>query len=165
LSFKRISQKTDLDYTEPPLTGVLMLQEEKTDGLSAETKKPRSNRRIQLGRTGEKAAADWLSKKGWQILATNWRHGKMGEIDIIAEDETKTIVFVEVKTRNLTTIEYGFRNSGFESVHYLKQRKIIGCAFAYLSSLGGNRRNLRFDVIVVEYSDAEPVIHHVLQAF
>jgi putative endonuclease len=140
-----------------------MLQEEKIDGLSA--KKGRSNHRISLGRTGEKAAVDWLCNKGWQILATNWRHGKLGEIDIIAEDETKTIVFIEVKTRHLTTIEYGFRNSGFESVHHLKQRKIIACAFAYLLTLGGNRRNLRFDVIVVEYSESQPVIHHVLQAF
>ncbi|MDR3617556.1 MAG: YraN family protein [Candidatus Obscuribacterales bacterium] len=165
MSFKRISQKTDLNYTEPPLTGVLMLQEEKPECLSAEKNKKVSNHRIRLGRTGEKAAADCLTAKGWKILASNWRHGKMGEIDIIAEDETKTIVFIEVKTRNRTTIEYGFRNAGFESVHHLKQRKIIACAFAYLNTLSGKRRNLRFDVIVVEFLDGRPVIHHVLQAF
>jgi putative endonuclease len=151
-----------------------MLQEEKSDGLSAETNREQSNYRLKLGRTGEKAAVNWLVQKGWRILTTNWRHGRLGEIDIIAEDETKTIVFIEVKTRKLTTVEYGFRNPGFESVHRLKQKKIVACAFAYLNTLSGPRSNLRFDVIVVEYSDKAndaqsrgiaPVIHHVLQAF
>ena len=51
-----------------------------------------------LGKRGEQLAVSFLEKKGYQILATNWRH-RRAEIDIIAMDED-VLVFVEVKTRN-----------------------------------------------------------------
>lgn len=50
----------------------------------------------QIGAWGEQAAADWLSKRGYQILARNIRT-PYGEIDIVAKHSDVTI-FVEVKT-------------------------------------------------------------------
>jgi putative endonuclease len=166
LSFERISQKTDLDYTEPHAFKFLMLREEKVESLSAET----SNHKIALGRKGELAAAEWLVSKGWRIVATNWRNSKFGEIDIIAEDESTAIVFVEVKTRKLHGLEFGFRNAGFESVNYNKQKKIRSTAFKYLEQENAHRRTIRFDVVVVEYHDyalneTPPSFNHVRQAF
>ena len=52
------------------------------------------NKRI--GAWGEQAAADWLTERGYEIIARNVRT-PYGEIDIIAKQGDVTI-FVEVKT-------------------------------------------------------------------
>ena len=55
--------------------------------------------RIQLGTMGEVLAADHLTRMGLRILQRNWRC-RYGELDVIAcDDTTRTVVFVEVKTR------------------------------------------------------------------
>jgi putative endonuclease len=55
--------------------------------------------RVQLGAVGEALAVDHLSRMGLRILGRNWRC-RYGELDVIAcEDATRTVVFVEVKTR------------------------------------------------------------------
>ncbi|MDP4620935.1 MAG: YraN family protein [Thermoleophilia bacterium] len=50
-----------------------------------------------LGAAGEAAAARWLLRRGWRILATGWRGGG-GEIDIVAE-RRGIVAACEVKTR------------------------------------------------------------------
>ena len=100
----------------------------------------------QIGRQGENAACDWLSKNGYEIIQRNYT-SPHGEIDIIAEDE-KYIVFVEVKYR---------KNSSFgapeEAVTTAKQKKIIRGAKLFLYQ---NRyptdTPCRFDVVSV-YGD------------
>lgn len=57
-----------------------------------------------LGSLGENIAKDFLKRKGFIIIALNWRYLHY-EIDIIARHQNM-LVFVEVKTR--TTIMYGF---------------------------------------------------------
>jgi putative endonuclease len=135
--------------------------------------------RIELGRVGESKAVAWLQQKGWRIKDTNWRSGRYGEIDIIAEDLTRTLVFVEVKTRFLSRIEHGFRNTGFESVNGRKRMKMNKLALSYIAFNRLPNSDFRFDVIVVEYhsapeskhhsavtlKDIEPVINHVEAAF
>ena len=55
--------------------------------------------RVQLGAMGEALAVDHLTRLGLRIVARNWRC-RYGELDVIACDEaTRTVVFVEVKTR------------------------------------------------------------------
>jgi putative endonuclease len=55
--------------------------------------------RAQLGAMGEALAVDHLTRMGLRILGRNWRC-RYGELDVIAADEaTRTVVFVEVKTR------------------------------------------------------------------
>lgn len=51
-----------------------------------------------LGRYGEDLAARLLTGSGMRLLARNWRCGRTGEIDIVAEDGD-TVVVCEVKTR------------------------------------------------------------------
>ncbi len=51
-----------------------------------------------LGRTGEKRAAEHLTALGWQVIDRNWRC-RQGEIDIVALDGSTTVM-VEVKTRS-----------------------------------------------------------------
>ena len=55
--------------------------------------------RHQLGRLGERLAAEHLERLGYRILARNHRT-RYGELDLVAADE-QTLVFCEVKTRRL----------------------------------------------------------------
>ncbi len=52
----------------------------------------------ELGKIGEKLAADFLLNNGYEILARNFIYQK-AEVDIIAKN-SNMIVCVEVKTRN-----------------------------------------------------------------
>jgi len=56
-----------------------------------------------LGKLGEELAVDFLLKKGYEILETNWTFQK-AEIDIIAKIDTKLAV-IEVKTRS--SLDFG----------------------------------------------------------
>lgn len=56
------------------------------------------------GNYGEELAANYLAKKGYDILHRNWRHSYY-EIDIIATFNN-VIHFIEVKTRRSATFGY-----------------------------------------------------------
>ena len=100
----------------------------------------------ELGRFGEKAAATFLKKKGYRILEANFRAGK-NEIDIIASRKNE-IVFVEVKTRTLSSfgdLPYG---APMEAVNTPKQKRTLAAASAYLCK-SETERMPRFDIIEV----------------
>jgi putative endonuclease len=98
--------------------------------------------KTELGRKGERLAAQYLKRQGYRILETNHRNC-FGEIDIIAHDRG-TLCFVEVKTR--TTASHGHP---FESVSRPKQRKLIRTAQGYLTRAGAPDTDARFDVVAV----------------
>lgn len=54
---------------------------------------------IYIGKTGEDLACEYLVENAYKILERNYRR-TYGEIDIIAQNKDKTLVFVEVKTLN-----------------------------------------------------------------
>lgn len=83
-----------------------------------------------LGKFGEQAAIQYLWKNGYKVLYKNFRMGRYGEIDIIAEKED-VLTFIEVKAR--TSKRYG---SPAESVTYAKQKKIRKVAEYYLMITG-----------------------------
>lgn len=107
-----------------------------------------------LGRVGEKKAVDFLKKKGFKILETNYRT-HIGEIDIIAQDG-QTTVFIEVKTRS--SEDFG---RAAEAVNQKKQEKYFKVATEYLLRKGNLDQQSRFDV--VELNNGE--INHILNAF
>ncbi len=54
-----------------------------------------------IGEQGEQIAANYLKKKGFKIMETNFKNPfgrRLGEIDIIAR-KSKELIFVEVKSR------------------------------------------------------------------
>jgi putative endonuclease len=58
---------------------------------------------LSTGAYGEKLAANYLQKNGYEIIETNFKNPygrRLGEIDIIAKKEN-ILIFVEVKTRRL----------------------------------------------------------------
>lgn len=97
-----------------------------------------------LGNLGEELAILYLKKHQYKILAYHWQK-RIGEIDIVAQDEDKTIVFVEVKTR--TSQEFGLPE---EAVNFLKQHKLIKTAQYYILENYNFEVPWRIDVITLE---------------
>lgn len=96
-----------------------------------------------LGKKGERAAAEYLKKRGLVILKTNYVT-PFGEADIIARDTARgEIAFVEVKTR--TGDEYGAPAEAVGAKKREKYRKIA----AYYWMQTGIEPNARFDVAEV----------------
>ena len=54
--------------------------------------------KIKRGNEGEQYAADFLAKKGFEIVERNYRY-RHSEIDLIVK-KSNWLIFVEVKTRN-----------------------------------------------------------------
>lgn len=102
--------------------------------------------RQQLGRAGEQMAADLLAGKGYQIVARNWRSGRSGEIDLVAQDGP-CLVIVEVRTRRGQ--QFG---SAEESVTPAKQARLVVLAEAY-SAAANWQGPLRIDVVAIAFSD------------
>lgn len=98
--------------------------------------------RKKLGNKGEKRAANFLRKQGYQIIEKNY-HSLLGEIDIVAK-EGESIVFVEVKTRRST--DFGLPE---EALSYDKRRRLSKLALNYLAHRRIEGSNCRFDVVSI----------------
>jgi putative endonuclease len=98
---------------------------------------------LSFGKTGENIAVDFLSRNGYQITHRNFRVGRLGEIDIIAQ-ENEYICFIEVKTRSNTSF-----GTPSESVTRKKQDVIKKVASIYLTRNNVYSSNVRFDVVEV----------------
>ena len=96
-----------------------------------------------LGRWGEAKAARFLERRGWRVLARNYRFGRR-EVDLVVRRED-VVAFVEVKTR-------AGRGFGFpqEAITALKRREIEAVATHYLASRGLHGVSVRFDALAIE---------------
>ena len=114
-----------------------------------------------LGRWGEELAADYLRKKGYDIVGAGWRC-RFGEIDLIAA-QGGFLSFVEVKLRGSDA--YG---SAGAFVDRRKQEKLRLTAQLYLSA-HPTRLQPRFDVVEIYapfgMRTITPEIVHVENAF
>lgn len=99
-----------------------------------------------LGKKGEDFAASYLTSKGYKILDRNFR-GRPGELDLVALHKD-VLVFVEVKTR--IGREFGLPE---ESVTNRKLQEIIQTAAYYCHLHPRYPKQLRIDVIAVEYDE------------
>lgn len=111
-----------------------------------------------LGHKGEDLAVKFLKKKGYDIVARNYKT-PIGEIDIIAKDGDTT-VFIEVKTRANETFGYPF-----EAVNQNKRRKLKNLALLYLKKQRVEFP-VRFDVISISCErGTKESIDHIVDAF
>lgn len=97
----------------------------------------------EVGKLGEDLAVKFLQKRGFKILARNWKSPRWGELDVVAEDKN-TLVFVEVKTRSP-----GSLGRPFEAVNYYKLRSLLKTAQNYKLHNPGTPEQLRIDVASV----------------
>jgi putative endonuclease len=113
-----------------------------------------------LGRRGESAAARYLKRHGYRILARGDRLWP-GELDLVALDR-QTIVFVEVKTRRSQDAGHPA-----EAVDAAKQRRLTRLAVTFLKRHGLLEHPGRFDVVAVTWPEGRrrPTIEHFKNAF
>ncbi len=102
------------------------------------------------GARGEQAAAEFLRKKGYEIVGLNYRV-RGGEIDVIAKNR-RYLVFAEVKTR-----ASGSFALAREYVTAAKQRRLVFAAGLYLAA-NPTKLQPRFDVIEI-YTDSGDISH------
>ena len=112
----------------------------------------------EIGARYEAMAADYLEKKGYEILDRNFHHHRNGEIDLMAR-QGKYLVCVEVKYR--AGVAHG---DPLEAVTFKKRLALSRLALAYLMKKGYPMDTpLRFDVIGIYGDDGE--IRHIENAF
>jgi len=111
----------------------------------------------ELGKQGEELAAEFLQKKGYEILETNWTFQK-AEIDIIAQKEN-VLAIVEVKTRS--SIDFGLPQD------FVKPKKIQLLVKAVNEYVISNDLDLevRFDIIAIHKTENKFDMEHLEDAF
>ena len=112
------------------------------------------------GKWGEDLAADYLREKGYEIIERDWRDGHR-DIDIIARTpDSRTVVFVGVKTRTQDIImrpeddvtEKKIRNIGLAANNYVKMFDVVD--------------ELRFDLVTIVGENPKVAkVEHIADAF
>ena len=111
------------------------------------------------GDRGEALTAQYLRKRGYTLLAIQWRC-RFGELDLVARDKKGTICFVEVKLRGTGAI--GLPR---EFVDRRKQERLRAAAAAWLSTHDPDAP-ARFDVAeVYEETNGRPRVEYLENAF
>ena len=115
-------------------------------------------RDLPLGPRGEEAAARFLRRAGFRILARNVRLGR-NELDIVARDGDTT-VFVEVRTRATADAV-----PPEDTIGPAKQAQLQKAARAWMAR-HGREHYYRFDVVAVLYEPGRrPEVTHFRDAF
>lgn len=101
---------------------------------------------VSLGELGEQVTAQWLQNQGWDILASRWRC-RWGELDLVAYNLTRELIFVEVKTRQ----NKNWDADGLCAITPQKQRKLYRTAQMFLSAYPQfSELACRFDLALVK---------------
>lgn len=109
-----------------------------------------------FGKKAEDLAADYLAKKGYKILARNYRFLK-SEVDIICEFSGE-LIFVEVKARGTDIFL-----EPHEAVNKKKIKMLISAADEFMKE---RQENARFDIIsVLPDQSGNLQITHIEDAF
>lgn len=112
-----------------------------------------------LGRWGEDVVARYLARRGWRILARNYRFGRR-EVDIVAQRDG-VVAFVEVKTR--AGDGYG---GPLGALTWRKRREIEAVAADFLRRRRPGDVGVRFDAVAVTATGPRTArVEHVADAW
>jgi putative endonuclease len=111
-----------------------------------------------IGHLGEDAAGQAYLRRGYRVLARNWRC-RLGELDLVLE-RRGVLVFCEVKSRR--GADFG---GGYEAVTWRKRAKLRSLADAFLQETGVRPRAIRFDVASVAAGGGRPEVEIFEEAF
>ena len=107
--------------------------------------------RIALGKWGEQAALEYLTRQGYQCLERNFRCLD-GEIDLVMLKDDE-LVFVEVKTRKNTRHSYPEEAVSDEKLEHME-----AAASCFLEKGEDHDADWRFDVIAIVGTPATGII-------
>lgn len=114
----------------------------------------KSNKQV-IGAIGENAIAEYLTARGFRILARNWRT-KGGEIDLVAKSPGGVVHFVEVKTRNSHAFGHPLEAIDREKAHRLQR---LALAWLVMNNHFGGEYQV--DVAAVTLNNSlQPVIDY-----
>ena len=99
----------------------------------------------EIGNIGETIAAEYLVKKGFEILQRNY-YSQYGEIDIIAKINEE-IIFFEVKTR--TNLKFG---NPEDSINQKKIECIVSTGLCFLEEYSDDEVNWHIDLLAIKLS-------------
>ena len=109
-----------------------------------------------LGPLGERRAAWFYRLRGYAIVARNVR-SRGGEIDLIVR-RGRTLVFVEVKTRQSLTA-----GAGYDAVDARKQQQLVTLASQWLAR-HPHPGEVRYDVLSLFWNGWRFVVTHLADA-
>jgi putative endonuclease len=111
---------------------------------------PETPEHQQTGQRGEEDAYFYLRRKGYTIVARNFRSPRRkGEIDLIGWDGP-VLSFIEVKTRTSRDVK-----PAEAAVNQAKQKELAAVAREYLRRMPPSCQ-WRFDVVTVYYEGHQP---------
>jgi putative endonuclease len=113
-----------------------------------------------FGSRSERAAAKFLRRQGYRIVARNYSCDQ-GELDLVALDGG-CMVFVEVRSTGTEDVD-----KTAASVDLAKQRRLTNLAVRFLQQHRLLDRPARFDVLVLKWpaDQKDPAISHFRNAF
>jgi putative endonuclease len=116
----------------------------------------RAARSRSTGADGEILAERHLRRRGFAIVARNWRspRDRREEIDLVCWDGP-ALVFIEVKAR-----AGGARVPGYYAVDARKKRVLRRAIGSYLARLRPSPRTFRFDIVEVSWRPEGPQVLH-----
>jgi len=114
---------------------------------------------LKLSLKGEEVAAEYLKKRGYEIIAKNYRYNR-AETDIICLGNG-VLIFAEVKTRS--SLSFGLPE---ESIARSKIKQLVKSAEGFISENPVYENyEKRFDVIAINAKGNEIKINHIENAF
>ncbi|MGN6126853.1 MAG: YraN family protein [Humibacter sp.] len=116
-------------------------------------------RKDELGRRGEDLAERYLARRGYRVVARNWRCA-LGEIDLIVERGGE-VAIVEVKTRS--SVAFGHP---FEAITPTKAARLRRLTAQWCEQNDKPHREVRVDAVAViapaGARDDDVVIEHLV---
>jgi len=107
------------------------------------TKLKRPGPKQRTGAFGESKAAEFIEKRGDEILDRNWRI-REGEVDLISLSPDGIFHFIEVKTRS--SLAFGHP---FEAINREKAHRMQRLALAWLATHGCLGCDYAIDVVAI----------------
>jgi putative endonuclease len=113
--------------------------------------------RNETGRYGEELASEYLTRRGYEVLARNDRR-PWGELDIVATAPDRTLVFVEVKTMRPSALVPEDQLSKGKLTRFARAASLWAGAHSHLVD---ERRGWRLDAITIVLTEhGAPTLRH-----
>jgi len=113
----------------------------------------------ELGKWGEDRACEYLVDNGFKIIDRNFRR-PWGELDIVAKHKDGTLVFVEVKTVNVSGPAGVTAEDQMTAAKIKKFKKAASLYAGHRPELINDKKGWRLDLLTLTKSGESFIIKH-----